>query len=72
MYLIQNKVHVLFADLRTDDNHPEKVGLVSMRLVAHHHTALLHHALLYNGGHLQEEGGDTAMTDSTDNVLTKS
>lgn len=52
MYLIQDKVHVLPADLRADDHHPEKIGLVMMDLVAHHHTALLHHALFHHRGHL--------------------
>lgn len=71
MYLIQDKVHVLSAGLRADDDHPEEVGLVSVRLVAHHHAALLHHALFHHRGHLQEEGGYTAMTDGTDDVLTE-
>lgn len=71
MYLIQDKVHVLSADLRTDDDHPEKVGFVSVQLVAHHHAATLHHALLHHWGHLQEERGDIAMADSTDSILTK-
>lgn len=60
--LIQDKVHVLPADLRTDDDHPEEVGLFSVWLVAHHHAALLHHALFDHRCHLQEEGGNTAMT----------
>lgn len=67
---IQDEVHVLSAGLGVDDDHPEKVGLVSLQLVAHHHTALLHHALLHHRRHLQKEGRHTAATDSTDvNVL---
>lgn len=57
MDLIQDKVQVLLADLRADDHHPEKVGLVTMGLVANHHAAFLHHALFHQWGHLQEEGG---------------
>lgn len=60
--LIQDKVHVLPADLRTDDDHPEEVGLFSVGLVANHHAALLHHALFDHRCHLQEEGENTAMT----------
>lgn len=70
VYLIQDKVHVLCAGLWADDDHPEKVDLVSVRLVADHHTAILHHALFNHRGHLQDEGGDAVMTDSTDNSLT--
>lgn len=61
MDLIQDKVQVFPADLRTDDHHPEKVGLVTVGLVANHHAALLHHALFHHRGHLQEEGGEPGM-----------
>lgn len=60
--LIQDKVQVLPADLRTDDHHPEKVGLVTVGLVANHHAALLHHALFHHWGHLWKERGETWMT----------
>lgn len=69
VYLIQDKVHVQPAGLRADGDHPEKVGTVSVWLVAHHHAALLHHALFHHRGHLQKEG-DAVMTDSTGNILT--
>lgn len=62
VYLIQDEVQVLHADLRADDHHPEKIGLVTVGLVAHHHTALLHHALFHHRSHLQEEGGYTVRT----------
>lgn len=54
MNLIQDKVHVLSASLGADDDHPEKVDLVFVRLVAHHHAALLHHALFHHWGHSVE------------------
>lgn len=55
VYLIQDEVQVLPADLGADDHHPEKVGFVSVGLVAYHHAACLHHSLLYHRGHLQAE-----------------
>lgn len=56
MDLIQDKVQVLPADLRTDHNHPEEVGFFSKRLVACHHAACLHHSLFHHWGHLEEQG----------------
>lgn len=52
MYLVQQKVHVFSADLRANDDLSEEVSLVSMGLVAYHHRALLHHALLNHWRHL--------------------
>ena len=53
MNFIKDKVHVLGADPGADDDHPEEVGIDSMGLVAHHHAARLHHALLDLWRHLE-------------------
>lgn len=71
VYLVQDKVHVLPADLRTDDNHPEEVGLAPMGLIAHHHAALLHHALFDDWSHLQAQRGIAAVTDNTSTEVTE-
>ena len=61
MYFIQDEVHVRGADPGADDDHPKEVGIVSVGLVAHHHAARLHHALLDLWCHLEEEQSECIM-----------
>lgn len=57
VYLIQQEVHVLPADLRADHHLPEEVDLPPVGLVAQHEAPLLHHSLLNGRGHLHGRGG---------------
>lgn len=57
VYLIQQEVHVLPADLRADHHLPEEVGPPPVGLVAQHEAPLLHHPLLDGRGHLHGRGG---------------
>lgn len=52
VYLVQEEVHVLPADLRADYHLPEEVDLPPVGLVPQHEAPLLHHPLLNGRGHL--------------------
>lgn len=49
---IEKEVHICLGNQRRENNHSEKVDLVFQRLVAHHHSALFHHALLDDWSYL--------------------
>lgn len=52
---IQQEVHIRPRQRRVGHDHAEEVAPGTMGLVANHHGALPHHALLEDWGHLWEE-----------------
>ena len=54
--LVQQEVHINPGQCRVGHDHAEEVAPGAVGLVADHHGALLHHALLEDGRHLGEEG----------------
>ena len=57
--LIQNVVHVLKRGSGTAEDHPEEVGVITKRLIANHHCAIVHHAALDQRGNLSWYTRDT-------------
>lgn len=54
-YLLNEEVDIRLGRGWVRDDHPEEVGLVPLRLVAHHGRARLHHQGFDFGGHLVRE-----------------
>lgn len=54
-YLLNEEVNIRLRSGWVRDDHPEKVGLVPLRLVANHGRARLHHQRFDFGGHLVME-----------------